>query len=317
MATVDQIKQLIRHHYERSDEKFRTTVLQIAASEAKLGHSTQARELKEILDKLGRGVVLKLNSANSLFDVTVPSVRLEEIVVSSDIKERINKILQEYRQREKLRRYGLGNRSKILIEGPSGTGKTMTASVIACELNLSLFTIQMDKLISKFMGETSSKLRQLFESIEQSPGVYLFDEFDAIGADRNFDNEVGEMRRVLNAFLQLIEGEASDSIIVAATNNSQMLDQALYRRFDDVLHYNLPTEKEIVHLFALKLGSFFGTVSIDTNTVKAAQGLSQAEITRICDELVKSAILDDQAFSNERLCVLIAERSRAYKSKEA
>ena len=317
MATVEQIKQLIRHHYERSDEKFKTTVLQIAASEAKLGHTTQARELKEILDKISRGVVLKLNPANSLFDVTAPSVRLSDIVVSSDIEERINKILVEYRQREKLRKYGLSNRRKILIEGPSGTGKTMTASVIACELSMSLFTIQMDKLISKFMVETSSKLRQLFESIEQSPGVYLFDEFDAIGADRTFDNEVGEMRRVLNAFLQLIEGEASDSIIVAATNNSQMLDQALYRRFDDVLHYSLPTEREIVHLFDLKLGSFFGTVSIDTKAIKAAQGLSQAEITRICDELIKAAILEDRHFSNAQLCVLISERSSAYKSKEA
>ncbi|MEG0864560.1 MAG: ATP-binding protein [Clostridia bacterium] len=316
MATVEQIKQLIRYHYERSDEKFKTTVLQIAASEAKAGHSTQARELKDILEKLGKGIVLQFKPANSLFDIIAPSVRLDELVVSQEIGDRIRKIIQEYRQRDKLRKFGLDNRRKILIEGPSGTGKTMTASVLACELNLSLFTIQMDKLISKFMGETSSKLRQLFESIEQCPGVYLFDEFDAIGADRSFDNEVGEMRRVLNAFLQLIEGDSSDSIIVAATNNNQMLDQALYRRFDDVLHYTLPTEKEIIHLFSLKLGTYFGSVSIADNTVKAAYGLSQAEVTRICDELIKAAILNEQAFSNKQLRLLISERSCVYRSKE-
>lgn len=317
MATVDQIKQLIRTHYERSDEKFKTAVLQIAASEAKLGHTTQARELKELLDKLGKGVVIKFNSSNALFEVTAPSINLTDLVISPDIENRIKKIMAEYSQREKLRRYGLDNRRKVLIEGPSGTGKTMTASVIASELNLSLFTIQMDKLISKFMGETSSKLRQLFESISQSPGVYLFDEFDAIGADRSLDNEVGEMRRVLNAFLQLIESDTSDSIIVAATNNCNMLDQALYRRFDDVLHYNLPTEEEIVHLFEVKLGCFFGAVSIKKETVRVAQGLSQAEIARVCDELIKMAILQDQKFSNEELYKLILERSCAYKTKEA
>ena len=132
------------------------------------------------------------------------------------------------------------NRRKRLIEGKPGTGKTMTASVIASEVSLPLYTIQVDKLVNKFMGETSARLRQIFDSMETQQGVYLFDEFDAIGADRSLDNEVGEMRRILNSFLQFIEQDASDSIIIAATNNQKILDQALFRRFDDVLHYDLP-----------------------------------------------------------------------------
>ena len=114
--------------------------------------------------------------------------------------------------------------------------------------------------------------------IEQQPGVYLFDEFDAIGADRAMDNEVGEMRRILNSFLQLIEGDISDSIIIAATNNNKMLDQALYRRFDDVLTYRLPSESELQRLFENKLGSYFGPIDIDDRTINACKGLSQAEI---------------------------------------
>lgn len=132
------------------------------------------------------------------------------------------------------------NRRKRLIEGKPGTGKTMTASVIASEVSLPLYTIQVDKLVNKFMGETSARLRQIFDSMETQQGLYLFDEFDAIGADRSLDNEVGEMRRILNSFLQFIEQDASDSIIIAATNNQKILDQALFRRFDDVLHYDLP-----------------------------------------------------------------------------
>lgn len=316
VASVEQIKTLIRYHYERSDEKFKTAVLQIAASEAKAGHSTQARELKELLEKVGKGNIVKFHNQSSLYDVSMPDVRIDELVVSIDISERIEKILDEYRQRGKLHRYGLSNRRKVLLEGPSGTGKTMTASVIACELNLSLFTIQMDRLISKFMGETSAKLRQLFETIEQSPGVYLFDEFDAIGVDRTYDNEVGEMRRVLNSFLQMIEADTSESIIIAATNNNQMLDHALYRRFDDVLHYSLPDKKELVRLFAIKLGGYFGTISIDDDTLQRAEGLSQAEITRICGDLIKTAILEEKDFSISHLRSLIIERGNVYRSRE-
>lgn len=317
MATVDQIKQLIRSHYERNDERFKTTALQIAASEAKAGHTTQARELKDLIDKVGKSVIVKLNTANPMFDITEPAVSLSDMVLSTELREKIDRIILEYRQREKLHRYGLTNRRRILIEGPSGTGKTMTASAIAWELELSVFTVRMDKLISKFMGETSSKLREVFDIIEQQPGVYLFDEFDAIGADRTLDNEVGEMRRILNSFLQLIEGDVSDSIVLAATNNNQLLDSALYRRFDDVLTYNLPNKNELTKLFVNKLGGFFGNVSIDDQAINNAKGLSQAEISRICTELIKSSILHGAAFSTEKLQHLIEERRKAYQIREA
>ena len=317
MATVEQIKQLIRSHYERNDERFKTAALQIAASEAKAGHTTQARELKDLIDKIGRSAVVKLNNVNPMFDISDPDVLLSDMVLSSELREKIERIILEYRQREKLRRFGLTNRRRVLIEGPSGTGKTMTASAIASELGLSVFTVRMDKLISKYMGETSSKLREVFDMIEQQPGVYLFDEFDAIGADRTLDNEVGEMRRILNSFLQLVEGDMSDSIIIAATNNNQMLDHALYRRFDDVLAYKLPDEHERLELFENKLGAFFGAVMIDNDTIQISNGLSQAEITRICNELIKMSILHGNTFTNSSLRALIEERSSAYHVKGA
>lgn len=317
MATVEQIKQLIRSHYERNDERFKTAALQIAASEAKAGHTTQARELKDLIEKIGRSAVVKLNNVNPMFDISDPDVLLSDMVLSSELREKIERIILEYRQREKLRRFGLTNRRRVLIEGPSGTGKTMTASAIASELGLSVFTVRMDKLISKYMGETSSKLREVFDMIEQQPGVYLFDEFDTIGADRTLDNEVGEMRRILNSFLQLVEGDMSDSIIIAATNNNQMLDHALYRRFDDVLAYKLPDEHERLELFENKLGAFFGAVMIDNDTIQISNGLSQAEITRICNELIKMSILHGNTFTNSSLRALIEERSSAYHVKGA
>ena len=250
MATADQVKSLVKAYIDRDDDRFKTIVLQIAAHEAKLGHDGVARDLKSHIEKLGKRVasVVQLTPQNPMLLLSLPKHDISELIVSDEITEKLQRILNEYRNRHKLHSYGLTNRRKILIEGQPGTGKTFTAAVIASELSLPLYTVQMDKLVTKFMGETSVKLRQIFDSINSLTGVYFFDEFDAIGADRSLDNEVGEMRRILNSFLQFIDQDVSESIIIAATNNQRLLDQALFRRFDDVLHYILPTEDEIRRL---------------------------------------------------------------------
>ena len=319
MATAEQMKSLIKAYVDRNDEKFKTVVLQIAAHEAKLGHDNLARELKMQIDKLGskRASIVQLTSQNPMLLLSVPNCDLSELIVSDDINEKIQRILNEYRNRNKLYSYGLTNRRKILIEGKPGTGKTLTASVIASELSLPLYTVQMDKLVTKFMGETSAKLRQIFDSIQTTVGVYLFDEFDAIGADRSLDNEVGEMRRILNSFLQFIEQDLSESIIIAATNNQELLDQALFRRFDDVLHYSLPTDLEIRRLFEYKLVNYDGMFVITNKLIKAASGLSHAEIVKVCDDAIKNSILNGNSMSQEDIIHLLDERHSIYSYKEA
>ena len=194
MASSDQVKSLIKAHLDQNDEKFKTVILQIAASEAKQGHEIVARELKQYADKLTRSKrnIVRMDGANSMFLTSMPNDSLSDLIVSEDLEERIKRILQEYRNKNKLRQFGYCNRRKILLEGNPGTGKTFTASVIASELELPLYIVQMDKVVTKFMGETSAKLRQIFDSVDTATGVYLFDEFDAIGADRSLDNEVGE-----------------------------------------------------------------------------------------------------------------------------
>lgn len=320
MATAEQVKNLIKAHIEQDNERFKTTVLQIAANEAKHGHDTFARELKQYAEKIGKGKsnLIRLNNGdNGMFLVTAPSERLFDLVVSKELYERIERILMEYRSRNKLRKYGLCNRRKILIEGRPGTGKTFTASVIASELDLPLYTIQMDKVVTKFMGETSAKLRQIFDAISTSTGVYFFDEFDAIGADRSLDNEVGEARRILNSFLQFIEQDASDSIIIAATNSQKLLDQALFRRFDDVLHYAMPTDDEIRRLFDIKLSVFEKSYAVSDEVVDKARTLSHAEIIRVCDDAIKNSILTGSSIDNVYLLKMLEDRISAYIAKEA
>ncbi|MCM1214920.1 MAG: ATP-binding protein [Lachnospiraceae bacterium] len=319
MATAEQIKSLVKAYVDCNDEKFKTVVLQIAAHEARLGHDNLARDLKKQVDRAGskRANIVQLTPANPMLSLSMPSHDLSELIVSDDISGKIQRILNEYRNRYKLASYGLTNRRKILIEGNPGTGKTLTASIIASELSLPLYTVQMDKLVTKFMGETSAKLRQVFDSIESTAGVYLFDEFDAIGADRGLDNEVGEMRRILNSFLQFIEQDRSESIIVAATNNQKLLDQALFRRFDDVLHYMLPTTAEIERLFEYKIKSYDESFTISKDVVGAAEGLSHAEIARVCDDAIKNSILNDEPIVSRTVIVLLNERQDAYLCKEA
>lgn len=319
MATAEQIKSLVKAYADCNDEKFKTVVLQIAAHEAKLGHDTLARDLKKQMDRVGskRANIVQLTSTNPMLAFSMPSHDLSELIVSEDVSDKIKRILNEYRNRNKLISYGLTNRRKILIEGNPGTGKTLTASIIASELSLPLYTVQMDKLVTKFMGETSAKLRQIFDSMGSAIGVYLFDEFDAIGADRSLDNEVGEMRRILNSFLQFIEQDDSESIIVAATNNQKLLDQALFRRFDDVLHYTLPTSKEIMRLFEYKINAYDNCFIISKEMIKAAEGLSHAEIARVCDDAIKNSILNDEPITSKAIIALLGERQNVYAFKEA
>jgi SpoVK/Ycf46/Vps4 family AAA+-type ATPase len=318
MATAEQILALVRAHTTRSNDQFKTITLQIAASEAKKGHANIARELKALLDKENfiQPKFSQINTLSNLLVLSDPDTRLVEFVANPDVIERINRIMKEYLQRTKLNRYGLVNRRKLLIVGPPGTGKTMTASVIASELHLPLFLVQTDQMVSKYMGETGVKLRQIFDSIANIPGVYFFDEFDAIGANRNMDNEIGEMRRVLNSFLQFIEQDTSTNIIIAATNNQEILDNALFRRFDDILYYGLPKEEEIRELYGIKLWhEKEKSFSPSQKVIEASKGLSHAEITKICNDAVKKTILDDVSLSQDLFLDLISERKSFYSTQ--
>lgn len=305
MAKASQLKALIKSHYDNDNIRFDTLSLQLAAHEATLGHNSLAQEVKKLVDNSKKNrTVEAINSSNiKLYNNTIdelfihsrPMLDMSEIILSTSNQDKIVKILSEYNNQEKLKKHGLKHRRKILLSGHPGTGKTMSASIIASELHLPLYVIQIDKIITKFMGETGAKLRQIFKMIEMQKGVYFFDEFDSIGTDRSKDNEVGEMRRVLNSFLQFLENDNSDSLIITATNNIALLDRALFRRFDDILYYDIPTKEEILKLLKLRLQAF--TVKFDLDGVLTkASGLSHADIVKSCNDTIKEAIINDKKY---------------------
>jgi SpoVK/Ycf46/Vps4 family AAA+-type ATPase len=314
MATAEQVKSLVRWHFSDEGELFVTAALQVAAHEAQQGHGELAHDIRNIIDKARRdqGHITLLRFPPELRGLvlsTTPAATLGSIVLPDELKNRIGRVIHEYRQQDKLKSHGLANRRKVLLVGPPGTGKTMTAEVLARELGLQLHTIQVDKLVTKFMGETAAKLRQIFELIQADRGVYLFDEFDAIGGERSLDNDVGEMRRVLNAFLQFIENDTSDSLIVAATNSPALLDRALFRRFDDVLYYHLPTFDAQQHLIENVLASFTPATLSWSKVKKASTCLSHADVAAASRDAVKQAILAGASeVGCDLLCVMLCER---------
>ncbi|MCC5841857.1 MAG: ATP-binding protein [Opitutales bacterium] len=317
MATAEQIKTLIRSHFSEESERFFTAALQVAAHEARQGHSALAHEIKSLVDKARQTQKQRLlkfpPELNGLLLTEEPEAHQENLILGAERKERVRRILHEYKQRNTLKEHSLSHRRKILLSGPPGTGKTLTASVLAFELRLPLRTIQVDRLVTKFMGETAAKLRQIFDIIRENPGVYLFDEFDAIGGDRGRDNDVGEMRRVLNSFLQFIEAESSDNLIVAATNNDSLLDKALFRRFDDVIYYALPDAGERQQLMRNLLALFTNKRFPFANAAEEAKGLSHADIDHACRNAMKEAVLSGKkTVELATLKTFLSERNQAY-----
>ena len=306
MTSSDQIKALIRSHAAGDDSRFYSVAMQMAAQAARQGHSKLAEELRSLIDEAKEKgferpksntlqIAQPRGELAGLLSVAYPKEQFSSLILPKETHERLQRVILEQRQKHKLTEHGLNPRRKLLLFGPPGTGKTLTASALAGELHLPLYTILLDGLITKYMGETAAKLRLVFESIDRIRGVYFFDEFDAIGSHRSSSNDVGEIRRVLNSFLQFLEQSNSESVILAATNNPELLDKALFRRFDDVVEYRLPDKSLAVETFKTRLG-VVGIKSLDYDKLaESSKGLSFAEICKACEDAIKQVVLGDGA----------------------
>lgn len=297
MATADQILSLIRNHLNNDDTQFRKVALQISAVEARCGHAIVARTIQELLNqkKTSLGTVRLVSKNKDIDDLLLQVDTYDDmtsLVLGQELKEKLDRVIKEYLKKETLNKYGLANRRKLLLYGASGTGKTMTASALAKEFNLPFFVVRTEKVVTKFMGETGQKLGRIFDFINEVPAVYLFDEFDAIGSQRGMDNEVGEQRRILNTFLQLLERDDSDSFIIAATNSIESIDKAMFRRFDDVIEYKLPDREQRLALLREYL---YTAKDLDFSSIEPLfDGMSHAEIKMVCSDIFKESLLNDR-----------------------
>lgn len=327
MANADQLRALLKAYAKGDEVQFQSVAMQIAANEARAGHGKLAEELRSLIDAAKVRVPqpgptpIPINKPRGevadLLTVTYPNVRLTDLVLADETRKVLERVLREHKTIREIRSHGLTPRKRLLLLGPPGTGKTLTASAMAGELGLPLFVVRLDRLITRYMGETAAKLRLIFDAIAQTRAVYLFDEFDSIGSERGLANDVGEIRRVVNSFLQMVEQDSSDSLIIAATNHANILDKALFRRFDDIIHYAMPTQQQIATALKAKLSGFKSGRMPWVSLAKAAAGLSYADIARATEDAVKHAIIERRAVIKEDLANAIAERKSATRPARA
>ncbi|MFJ8747366.1 AAA family ATPase [Embleya sp. NPDC127516] len=321
-ASADHVKALLRAHAEQDDNLFYSIALQVAAKSARQGHGKLAVELRELVDAARKRsqaapravptpVVQPRGELSSLLTASYPKVRLDDMTLAQEIRGSLDRVLHEQRQRGRLERFGFTPVHRILLSGPPGTGKSMTAAALAGELSLPLFTIRLDGLISRFMGETASKLRLVFDAVAKTRAVYLFDEFDALGAERAAGNDVGEARRILNSFLLFLDEAPSESLVVAGTNHRQILDGALFRRFDLVVPYEPPTAEQAVEVIERRLAGMDTTAVRWAIVAERTAGLSHAELVKAAESAAKRAILGGADVIDDRLLVGALEERHA------
>lgn len=328
MTTARHLIALLKSHIAGDEVRFLSTAMQVAAHEARQGHGKLAQELRDLIDGAkAKGAALEKKAGPvpivqpkgelaNLLTAHYPDTRLVDMVLLESLDLQLKRVLLEQRQQERLRGHELRPRRKLLLIGPPGSGKTMTAAALAGELHLPLLTVVLDSLITKFMGDTAGKLRLVFNAMTATRGVYFFDEFDAIGSKRSAQHDVGEIRRVLNSFLQFLEQDDSRGLVIAATNHPELLDTALFRRFDDVIEYVLPDAGSIERLLKARLSNFETKGIVWGELTEGAVGLSQAEIVRAAEDAAKAAVLaNHKHVDSTELKVAIAERRRATLSK--
>jgi SpoVK/Ycf46/Vps4 family AAA+-type ATPase len=300
MAGSELVQELIRSHVSGDWRRFRAIALQLAASEARAGHRVVAGRIRDLIEEADKSpppdqpptpLARPPAELRGVLDTSYPKASLRDIVLEEEPAAAVKKVLREHRSREALQQWGLTPRRKLLLYGPPGCGKTLLASVLAGELGLPLVRVRVEVLFSRYLGETAALLTDIFEEMKRVRGVFLFDEFDAIGRQRRDSNDIGEAKRVVSTFLQLLDVESSESLIVAATNVMEQLDDALFRRFSDVIHLPAPGVEQLTALLRLRTTGHPLPDSAIVRLARLAEGLTYADLSKAVEDGLKAMVL--------------------------
>ncbi|MBI1765897.1 MAG: ATP-binding protein [Acidobacteria bacterium] len=308
MSSGRTLRQLIKSGTSGDMDAFRLVTEEVIREEREKQHHLLANDLEKILygrpiaapltlRRLSETVPTDRERGLPLLEIREPVRNLDDVILSGENRALIESILLEHRRAEVLQSYGLRPVDRLLFHGPPGCGKTLTAEVLAAELSRPLAIVRMDSLISSFLGETAANLRKVFDFAKTTPLLLLFDEFDAVAKERSDQSEHGELKRVVNAVLQMMDNCETRSVLIAATNHEAILDSAVWRRFEEVLVFALPTLGQLQSLLEMKLRGV--RRDFDPRAAKITsrfKGLSHADVERVLRHAIKEMILQGQEF---------------------
>ena len=328
MASGKILRQIIKSGMRGDLAAFRAASEAVIKEEREKNHHLLANDLERLLygdqtnfgssvRKLSIVTEMPANKDNGLVLLEErPSVREEkDIILSDTTQSAIDEILIEHNRADVLLSYGLQPARKLLFCGPPGCGKTLAAEVIAHNLSLPLVLVRLDSVISSFLGETAANLRKVFDYAAKFPVVALFDEFDALVKDRGDSADHGELKRSVNSVLQMMDSYRGESILIATTNYDSLLDHAVWRRFDEIVRFEMPNLEQIKRLLGLKLSGVRRNFDIeDAQIASIFKGLSHADIERVLRRAVKDMILSGREFLEK--AHLDASLAREYRHKE-
>jgi SpoVK/Ycf46/Vps4 family AAA+-type ATPase len=324
------IRKLLLAHFQGDEAAFRSAAVEFVEKERRLNHHTLANDLERLLSEANglpgsrKNVLTPLGNGSGnlprdkersavLVELADPRRELDDLVLSASVRETLDRIVLERRRADLLGSYGFRPSSKVLFCGPPGCGKSVAAEALARKLYLPLATVRFDAVVSSYLGETAANLRKVFEFGRARPLVLLFDEFDAIGKERTASDEHGELKRVVNSFLQLLDGFHAETLTIAATNHQGLLDPALWRRFDEIVVFPRPTRDEIKQL----LSRHFRQLTVDLPVVlddvaRSLEGFSHADVERVALDTLKQTILDgrDSVRSDTLDASVVRQRER-------
>ena len=284
--------------YGRDDE-FRAIAEQIISEEEKKNNRVLAQSLRKTLDggpsrsrpRMLAPLIPFPEAANDFVERVEPAHDKHDIVLSTENIRVFVGLMKEFRSGDDIRRRGLPVRSKLLFCGPPGCGKTLCAEILSSELGLPLFSVKLDQLISSYLGETAANVRKIFEFARKQPCVLFFDEFDALARARDDGGEHNELRRVVNSLLIFIDRITPKGFLIAATNLDRALDSAIWRRFDEVIWFDMPDRAMVERFLRMK----FKNVAASFDPMSFASelnGYSYAEIDRICTGAIKASVIE-------------------------
>ena len=313
-TSLAQVTALVDAHVNHDHVRFRTVTLQIAAH-VEARSERGADQLRKLVDRPRAVSFAPLPSASGLLSVRQDLASLDDVVLAPSVREVIDRVLLEYAQRDVLMVHSLRPARKLLFTGPPGVGKTMTAGVLARSHGLPLFRVELHAVVASHLGETPANLAKVFAHVSAMPAVYLFDEFDALGADRasvsDGSSAGAEMRRVVNSLLQFIEDDRSEGLLVAATNHPQMLDRAIFRRFDEAVVFPPLAKVELMALVDRAL-SGFNAGALDYDAIYAAStSLGHSDLCSVLDRACKDHVIAGTPIDTGRVVEGIRRRMEA------